>query len=177
MERVALPRCDPALLAPAVREQVRTVDRSLPVYGVRTMENVVADAIAPRRINLILLAVFAMLALSLVAIGIYGVMSYLVTQRTQEISIRIALGARAADVLRLVLREGVRLAATGVTIGIAAALALTRFLASLLFAVEPNDPAVFASVAVLLIAVSVVACWRPARRAARVDAIVALRHE
>ena len=136
-----------------------------------------AVSLAQQRFNMLLLALFAALALILAAVGIYGLMAYSVSQRTHEIGVRLAIGAQRRDVLRLVLRDGARLTLVGIAIGIIAALALTRLMASLLFEVTPTDPATFASVALLLAVVALAACYIPARRAARVDPMVALRYD
>jgi putative ABC transport system permease protein len=149
----------------------------LPVTQVMTMDDLLSGSVSPRRFSAVLIGIFAGLALLLAAVGIYGVMSYVVGQRTHEIGIRMALGAQRGDVRRLVVNRGVKLAATGVAIGLAGALALTRFLSSLLFGVKPADPFTFAGVALLLAGVAVLACYVPARRAMRVDPIVALRYE
>jgi ABC-type antimicrobial peptide transport system permease subunit len=138
---------------------------------------VVARSIASQRFALALLGVFAGLALLLASIGIYGVLSYLVGQRTPEIGVRMALGAQRSDVLRMVLRDGVRMTLIGAAIGLAAALGLTHLMASMLFGVEPTDPVTFGGVAVLLCAIGLFACYIPARRAAKVDPMVALRYE
>ena len=141
------------------------------------MDDVLAGSFAARRVSMILLAVFAALALVLSCVGIYGVISYVVGQRTHEIGIRMALGAQRGDVLRLVLGEGVRMALVGVACGIAAALGLTRLMAEELFGVTAQDPLTFAVVAILLTLVALLACYLPARRAMRVDPVVALRYE
>ena len=166
---------DSATLAEAIRREVKVVDRNEPVFAVKTMDEVVGSALAERRFSMLLLALFAGTALVLSAIGIYGVMAYFVSQRTQEIGIRIALGASSRDLLRLVLGEGVRLAAAGVALGLVGALALTRAVSSLLYRVDPRDPWTFAALAAALTVVALVACYLPARRAARVDPICALR--
>lgn len=161
----------------AVRHDLSELDSSLPVFDVRTMQDVVADNMQATTMQTALLGVFAAMALLLASIGLYGVMAYLVTQRTREIGVRMALGARPADVLRMVLGRGVKLAAVGLIIGGAAALLLTRALASLLFGVTPNDVPTFIAVAVLLTAVALAASYLPARRAMRVDPMCALRYE
>jgi putative ABC transport system permease protein len=141
------------------------------------MQQIVANSIAKQRLTMILLSVFSTLALVLSAVGIYGVISYLTSQRTHEIGIRVALGASATDVLRMIVGEGMRIALIGVGIGIAAALGLTRLITKLIYGVGANDPLTFIGVAVLLSGVALVACYIPARRAMRVDPIVALRYE
>ena len=147
------------------------------VYGSESEEEVVARSIASQRFSLILLGAFAGLALLLAGIGIYGVLSYLVGQRTREIGVRMALGAQRLDVLRMVLGDGARMTMVGAAIGLVAALALTRLMASMLFGVRPTDPVTFAAVAVLLCSIALFACYLPARRAAKVDPMVALRYE
>jgi ABC-type antimicrobial peptide transport system permease subunit len=147
------------------------------VYGSESEEEVVARSIASQRFSLILLGAFAGLALLRAVIGIYGVLSYLVGQRTREIGVRMALGAQRLDVLRMVLGDGARMTMVGAAIGLVAALALTRLMASMLFGVRPTDPVTFAAVAVLLCGIALFACYLPARRAAKVDPMVALRYE
>ncbi|MBO0860038.1 MAG: ABC transporter permease [Chloracidobacterium sp.] len=159
----------------AVRNQVQAVDKDQPISNVRTMEERLAGAVSQRRFSLILLAIFAGLALSLAAIGIYGVMSYMVTQRAHEIGVRMSLGAQSGDALRLVLRQGMTLTLTGVLIGLGAAFGLTRMLKSLLFDLSSTDPLTFFATALLLALVSLLACYLPARRATKVDPVVALR--
>ncbi len=168
---------DPASLAAAVRGAIAAVDPQAPVSGVATMQDVVFASVANQRFGVILFTLFAAVALLLAAFGIYGVISYGVTQRTHEIGIRVALGARRNEVLALVVGEAMKPALLGAVLGLAAAFGLTRLLAGLLFAVKPADPATFALVFVLLLAVSLLACYIPARRAMRVDPIVALRYE
>ncbi len=158
---------DPALLAAGVRAQIRTVDKDQPLYDVATMEEVMAEAIAGRRFSLVLLATFSGIALSLAAVGIYGVISYSVTQRTQELGTRMALGAQRRDILRLVLGQGMALILSGACAGALAALLLTRFLAGLLFGVSATDAAAFGGAIIVLMAVALAACYLPARRAAR----------
>jgi len=168
---------EPASMAPAVRNEIRSLDKSLPVYNVKTMDNVLAASVADRRTSMLLFSTFAIVAMLLSMIGIYGVTAYYVTQRTHEIGIRMALGAQLRDVLTLVLKRGVSLALIGLAVGLTGAFALTRLLASLLFGVKPVDLLTFAAVSVGVIAVAVIACYIPARRATKVDPLVALRYE
>ncbi len=168
---------DPSAMAPALRELAAGVDRSQPVYHFQTLEQVLADSISPRRFNLFLLGVFAAVAILLGAVGIYGVMSYMVTQRTQEIGVRIALGARPGEVLRMVVGQGMLVAAIGIVCGVGAALALTRLMGSLLYDVAATDPSTFVVVCLALGFAALAACFVPAIKAAHVDPIVALRYE
>ncbi|HEY1497480.1 MAG TPA: ABC transporter permease [Candidatus Solibacter sp.] len=168
---------DPALLGEPIHSAILTVDRSQPVYAIQPMTDIVSQSIAQRRLSLILLAFFAASALLLAAIGVYGVMSFVVAQRTSEIGIRMALGARAGQVAWHVQRQGMTLVVAGLMIGTTGALVLTRYLSTLLFRVNPRDPLIFGTAAVTLITVSIVACWLPARRASRVDPLTALRNE
>jgi putative ABC transport system permease protein len=168
---------DPESLAAAVRGEVWAVDKDQPVYDVKTMRQLLSASTAARRFNMLLIAVFAAVALALAVVGIYGVMSYTVAQRTREIGVRVALGAGARDIYGLIVGRGMAAAGLGVGIGLVAAYALTRVMKSLLFGVDAADPAIFAAVALLLSAVALAACYLPARRAARVDPAVALRYE
>jgi putative ABC transport system permease protein len=164
-------------MAPAIRNQVLSIDKDQPVSDVMTMEQRVAKSVAAKRFVMFLLGAFSVLALMLAAVGIYGVMAYLVTQRTQEIGVRMALGAQKRDVLRLVVGKGMVLAVIGTVIGLIASLALTRLLRSLLFEVTPTDGLTFVIVSAVLLVVALLACYIPARRATKVDPLIALRYE
>jgi putative ABC transport system permease protein len=168
---------NPAVLTRPVREAIRAVDPALPVDRVRTLEEVVARSTARESFTLLLLGIAAALALLLGGVGIYGVVAYIVSQRTQEIGVRMALGARRTDISLLVLRDGLVLALAGVGVGLAAAFAFTRPMASLLFEVSPTDPATFATVPLFLALVTLLASWLPAHRAAAVTPSEALRNE
>jgi putative ABC transport system permease protein len=168
---------DPMQMLGAVRGQVRAGDKDLPIFSIETMERLMDKSVAPRRFNLLLLGVFAMVGLSLAGVGLYGVMSYTVTQRTREIGVRMAMGAQRGDMLRLVIGEGMKLALVGALLGLGGALALTRLLKTLLFGVSATDPLTFIVIAATLSIVSLLACWIPARRATKVDPMVALRCE
>jgi putative ABC transport system permease protein len=170
-------RTDPESMTAAVRNQVRDLDPQQPVMSVNTMTDVIAKSIWQQRLYAILFGVFAVMALILASIGIYGVISYVVTQRTHEIGIRLALGAQAGDVLRLVVRQGMTLTIIGLVIGLAASFALTRLMASLLFSVSATDPMTFVAISALLAFVAFLACYIPARRATKVDPMIALRYE
>jgi predicted permease len=165
-----------AVMGP-VRQAASAVDPGEVIYAVETMHGVIENAFAARRLSMILLAFFAAIALALSCIGIYGVISYLVGERTREIGVRMALGAQRGDVLRLILRQGATMALVGVALGIGLALGLTRLISAQLFGVTAHDPLTFAAVGLVLIVVALVACWLPARRAASVDPIVALHAE
>jgi putative ABC transport system permease protein len=168
---------EPLSLASTVRAALWEIDKDQPVSNIRTMEDVLSGSIARQRFSMLLLGIFAVLALVLAAVGIYGVMSYSVAQRTREIGIRMALGAQRRDVLKLVISQGMKLAIAGVTAGLAGAFLLTRLIESLLFGVSANDPVTFILIAFLLTGVALLACYVPARRATRVDQIIALRYE
>lgn len=168
---------DPTQLIAAARQQLKTVDPDQPIYGIRTMNEIRAESVAPERLNLTLLSLFAGIALVLAIVGIYGVMSYSVTQRTHEIGIRMAIGARPNDVFRMIIGQGMMLALIGVAVGLALSFALTRLMATMLFDVAPTDPVTFAVIAVLLIGVALVACYLPGRRATKVDPVVSLRYD
>ena len=168
---------EPETLIAAARQQVSALDSEQPIHSVRTMDELVNRSLSPQRLNLILLGGFAAIALLLAAIGLYGVISYAITQRTQEIGIRMALGAQRRDVLRLVIGHGMKLTSIGVGIGAVGALVIMRFIKSLLFGVSVTDPLTFALIAVLLVGVALLACWIPARRASKLDPMIALRYE
>jgi predicted permease len=168
---------DPLALSAVVRNEMRQIDPAAPVQRVRSMAQLVGRSVAPQRFNMSLLGLFAALGLVLAAVGIYGVMAYGVSQRTHEIGLRLALGAHAGDVMRMVVRQGMTLAVIGVAIGLIASYALTRLLKSLLFGVSATDPLTFIVIALSLAIVALLACWIPARRAAKVDPMVALRQE
>jgi putative ABC transport system permease protein len=168
---------DPVHLASTVRAQVAALNKDQAVFNVRTMEQIVAQSVAPRRFSMLLLTVFAVVALALASMGIYGMMSYVVARRTREIGVRMALGAQSGDVLRLVIGQGMKLALAGVALGLVASVALTRTMKNLLFGVSATDPATFVAIALLLVLVALLACWIPARRATKVDPQVALRCE
>ncbi len=174
---IARTSADPAVMLSALRRAIWSVDKSAPITDVGTMDKIVSESVAEPRFQAILLGSFGVLGLLLSMVGIYGVISFGVTQRTREIGLRMALGAQPANVLRMVIREGMLLAAAGIVAGIAGALALGRVLQSLLFEVKPTDPATFVCVAVALALVAAAACYIPARRAMRVDPMVALRYE
>jgi predicted permease len=177
MSVVARTSVDPVSLANAMRGEVQSVDKNQPVYNLRTMDQIWAESIASHRLTMTLLSAFAGLALLLASVGIYGVISYSVTQRTKEIGIRLALGAQTFDVLKLILNQGMLLVLIGVALGLVAAFVLTGWLEDLLFGVSVTDPLTFVSVSLILTGVAMVACLVPARRAARTDPMVALRYE
>ena len=168
---------NPLDIAPAVQREIRGLDSDQPVSAVRSMKQVMADTVARARFNTLLLALFAGLATLLAAVGIFGVMNYSLALRTREIGLRMALGAQHRQVLFLMLRQGLVLTLIGTGIGIVGALVLTRLLSTLLFGVHASDPAIFAAIVLLLMFVSLVACYLPARRATRIDPMLALRSE
>jgi putative ABC transport system permease protein len=168
---------DPAQLASTIRDQVWAVDKDQPVSDVMTMQAIVDEELSPKQMQAKLLGIFAGIALVLASLGIYAVLSYAVAQRTQEIGVRMALGAQRRDVLRMILGQGLALTFVGIAFGVAGALALARVLSTLLYGTSATDPLTFAAVGATLSAVALVACYVPARRAMRVDPMVALRHE
>jgi ABC-type antimicrobial peptide transport system permease subunit len=168
---------DPHALAAAVREQVLAVDSNQPIYDVKTMDERVALTLGTHRFAVVLLGIFGAVALLLAAIGLYGVLAFAVSQRTREIGIHMALGARARDVLLMVVRQGMSLVLVGIGVGLLGAYALTRTVRSLLFEVAPTDSLTFVVVPLLLAIVGAIACYLPARRATKVDPLVALRYE
>jgi putative ABC transport system permease protein len=168
---------DPLKLAAPIRAELAAIDKNQPVHSFKALEAAVSDLVTPQRFTTLLLAGFAALAALLAAVGLYGVISYAVTQRTREIGIRMALGADSRTVMRMVIRQGLTLAIIGVGIGLAASFALTRLLTTLLFGVSTTDPGVFVAIALVLTGVALGACFLPARRATKVDPMVALRYE
>ncbi|MDQ3816652.1 MAG: FtsX-like permease family protein, partial [Acidobacteriota bacterium] len=168
---------NPSELAASVRNAIKEVDADQFVWETRTMNELLSRSVAPRRFNMMLLGCFALIALILASVGIYGMMAYHVTQRTHEIGIRMALGAQVRDVLKLVVRQGMLMALTGIALGLIVAFALTRVMTSLLYQVSTTDPLIFAGISLLFILVALLASYVPARRATRVDPMVALRYE
>jgi len=170
---------DPATLVDVIRNECRTLEPDVALFSVRTIDDMINDAPAAfmRRFPAFLIGIFAAIALVLATIGIYGVVSYSVSQQTHDIGVRMALGARAADILKMVLRQGLTLALLGLAVGVLAALALTRLLRSLLYEVQASDPVILCLVAGLLVIVALLACYIPARRATKVDPMIALRYE
>jgi putative ABC transport system permease protein len=168
---------DPNQIIAGAREQVKAIDPDQPIYSPRTMGEIRAESVAPERLNLTLLSLFAIIALVLAIVGIYGVMSYSVTQRTHEIGIRLAIGARPIDVFKMILGHGMKLALIGVGIGLVGAFGLTRLMATMLFGVEPTDATTFAVISVMLTAVALLACYLPGRRATKVEPVISLRYE
>jgi putative ABC transport system permease protein len=168
---------DPGALGDLVRSEVQSVDPSVPVFGVRTMDALMTDYLAQRRFALELLGTFAGVALLLASIGIYGVMAYTFSRRINEIGIRMAMGAQRHDILKIAVGEGLLIVVFGLAAGLLGSLVLTRFLQTMLFNVKPGDPATFLAISLLLALVTLLACFVPARRASRVDPLIALRHE
>jgi ABC-type antimicrobial peptide transport system permease subunit len=170
-------KADPVSIIGSVREAIHSVDADLPVAKVTTLATLAADAVTQPRFSMLLLGTFAGLALVLASIGMYGVISYSVGQRTREIGIRMALGAERRNVFGMILGQGARLAGLGIAIGLITAVGVTHLMASFLFGVKPTDPLTFVGVSLLLLGVALLACYIPARRATRVDPMIALRYE
>ena len=168
---------NPLTILPAVQEAVWSVNKSVPLGNPRTMNDIIARSLLQKKFTMLLLSIFAGAALLLAAIGLYGVISYSVAQRTRELGIRIALGAQRSDVLRLILRQGMTLVAVGVLFGVVASVGLTRLMATLLYGISATDPVTYLALSVALVFVAFIACWLPARRASAVDPIVALHAE
>jgi predicted permease len=168
---------DTAAIPVQLREQVQSVDPGLPVFGAKTLDDLLSASLAERRFSMEVVGLFALTALLLAGMGIYGVISYIVSERTREIGIRLALGAQSRNILRMVVRQGLGLALAGAAVGLVGALIVAHLMAGLLYGIRPTDPFTFAGVALLLIAVALLACYIPARRAIRVDPLVALRYE
>jgi putative ABC transport system permease protein len=168
---------EPAALANAVRQQIQAVDGELPIARASTMQQLVTESVSGQTFNAALIGTFALLALALASMGMYGVMAYHVAARTREIGVRMALGSQAGAIIRLIVGQGLKLTLSGIALGLIGALALTRFLKGLLFGVGVTDPLTFASVAIVLLGAALLACWIPARRATKVDPLIALRCE
>jgi putative ABC transport system permease protein len=175
--RVRAQSGDPMNLAAPIRAELAAIDKKQPIHSFKALEAQVSELIAPQRFTTALMAGFAALAATLAAIGIYGVMSYTVSERTREIGVRMAMGAQTGNVMRMVLRQGMVLAVAGVMIGLGASFALTRVMSGLLFGIQATDPATLAPITLLLLAVALFSCLIPARRATKVDPLVALRNE
>ena len=174
---IARTPAEPAAMASAVRTAVHTLDKDLPIYAVRTMDQMLDTSMARERMSMLILVVFAVVALTLASVGLYGVVSHGVTERTHEIGVRMALGAQPRHVLGLVVRQGLSMAMVGTVIGVAGAFALSRSVQGLLFGVTATDPVTFGAVVAMLLGVALVACYVPAWRATRVDPTTALRAE
>jgi putative ABC transport system permease protein len=168
---------DPEALTAAVRGALLSIDKDQPAYDIKTMDDVFSASVAKTRLVVLLFGVFSMFALLLASIGIYGVIAYSVAQRTHEIGIRLALGAQTREVLRMIIRQGMILALIGAGLGLAGAFAATRVMRGLLYGVSPTDPLIFIGVSLLLTVVALLACYIPARRATKVDPMIALRYE
>jgi putative ABC transport system permease protein len=168
---------DPTSIAGTIKNIANSVDPEVPISGIQTMDSVLASSLAQPRVYTLLLGIFALLAVALAAVGLYGVISYNVTERTHEMGVRMALGAERSQVLRLVIRQGLSLSGLGIVIGVAGAIAVTRLLTSLVATVKPGDPLTLAAIVLVLLVVAAVACIVPALRAMRVDPMSALRYE
>ena len=177
MSLIVRTRANPTSVASSVRNEIQKADSEIPVFGVTTMEQLASESIAPNRITMLLLGFFATVALVLAAVGIYGIMAYSVTQRTFEVGVRMALGARPLDIIKMILKQGMILTVIGLGIGLLAALAVTRVLSSVLFQVSATDLVTFVTAPLVLMAVALLACLVPALRATKVDPLIALRYE
>jgi ABC-type antimicrobial peptide transport system permease subunit len=177
LEVIVRTSADPTAMAAVVRSEIQSMDKSVAKFDVTTVEQQLGEQTAERRFQTSLIGIFSFVALLLSGIGIYGLMHYFVAQRTNEIGVRIAMGALYRDVLGLVLRQGMMMAAVGITAGLLGAFGVTRLLASLLFGVTPTDALTFAAAPIVLLGVAALACWIPAHRAARIDPMIALRQE
>jgi putative ABC transport system permease protein len=175
--KVARTKSSPVSMAKAIQDEVATIDKDQPVANIKTMQNIFSASVAPRKFSMLLIIIFACLALTLSSAGIYSVISYSVAQRNHELGIRMALGATSKDVLKLILGQGFKLVVIGTTIGLVGAFALTRLLQSMLFNVSTTDPVIFVAISFVLICFALLASNIPARRATKVDPMVALRHE
>jgi putative ABC transport system permease protein len=175
--RVRTQSGDPMKVAAPIRAELAAIDQNQPIHSFKPLEATVSGLVAAQRFTTLLMAGFAALSALLAAIGVYGVMAYTVTQRTREIGLRMALGAQASDVLKAMMKHGIKLIVAGITLGLGASFALTRFIRELLFGVEPTDPAILVTITLILLVVALAACFIPARRATRVDPISALRVE
>jgi ABC-type antimicrobial peptide transport system permease subunit len=175
--QVARTSTDPSAAAAVIAREIHAVDPTIPVYDIRTMQDRMKDSLARQRFSAIMLSAFAVFALILAIVGVYGVMSHLVTQGTHDIGVRMALGAKRSSIVRLVLQQGMELTTAGIVAGLLGAAALTRVMASLLFGVSATDFATFSVVPIILLTIALLACYLPARRATQVDPIVALREE
>jgi putative ABC transport system permease protein len=168
---------EPTSQAPVMRNAIKSINPNVPVYDVQTLDQLLSNSLGPRRFTMFLLGCFAGLALLLACVGLFGVMAYLVSQRSHEIGVRLALGAHPGNIFRLIVGRGMQLALVGVGLGLLSSFGLVHFLESLLFQIKPTDGLTFASVPLVLLAVALLACYIPARRATKVDPIVALRYE
>jgi putative ABC transport system permease protein len=177
MDIIVKTNSNPMALVPAIKREVQQIDPDQPLGPVATLESLLDESLAPRRVNAVLLGTFSAVGLLLGVIGLYGVMSYTVSQRTQEIGVRIALGAQEGDVLKLILGEGMLLALAGTALGIVGAFGLTRLMSSMLFGISAADPLTYSSISLLIIVVALLACYLPARRAAKLSPMLALRYE
>jgi putative ABC transport system permease protein len=177
MQLVVRTRAEPTAQTPAVRAAVRGIDANAPVYDIQTIEQLLDNSLGSRRFNIFLLGGFAGVALLLASVGLFGVMAYLVSQRTREIGVRLALGAQPRNVFRLIIGRGMLLALAGVAIGVAAAFGLARFLETLLYQIKTTDPLAFTVAPALLLGVALLACYAPARRAMNVDPVISIRYE